>query len=189
MSIVEDDENINWDEVAEVPDTKAPIPPLVQHEVFQTSLVAAGILTKLKALPKLKLPEAPPEPPVSHEPIKILEPETPRLRVIEAGDVQIIASEERIEFLRRGQQSELVREQMDPTPMPVPQAAKVTDKTTAEMEVGRRNLARHALASVVRPRPPAEAPGTVAILSPTNVPPAFQHLLNKPVAPNKGQGY
>lgn len=186
MSIIEDDEKINWDEVAEVPDTKDPVPPLVTHHAQDIARTASSIMDKLRALPKLKLPEAPP---VSHEPIKIMEPETPRLRVIEAGDVQIIASEERIEFLRKGQQSELVREQMDPTPVPVPQAAKVTDKTTAEMEVGRRNLARHAFNSVVRPRPPAPPPDTVAILSPTNIPPAFQHFLNKPAVPDKGQGY
>lgn len=192
-TIVEDDEKINWDEVAEVKDVKPVkgevIPPLVEHQATETERTAASIMDKLKALPKLKLPEAPPEPPPSREPIKILEPEAPRLRVIHAGDVDIIASPDRIEFLRRGQPSELVREQMDPAPIPAPQAARVTDKTTAEMEVGRRNLARHALNSVVRPRPPAPPPDTVAILSPQNVPDAYQHFLNKPIVPKQGQGY
>lgn len=184
--IIEDDENINWDEVAEVPDTKAPVPPLVQHHAKDVARTAMSIMDKLKALPKLQLPEAPPP---SNEPIKLLEPETPRLRVIHAGDVDIIASEERIEFLRKGQSSELVREQMDPTPVSVQVAPKITDKTTAEMEVGRRNLARHALNSVVRPRPPAPPPDTVAILSPANIPDAYQHFLNKPAVAGKGQGY
>lgn len=187
--VIEDDEKINWDEVAETKDLgpiKGDIPPPVVYSDEVSDRIAASIIHTLKSLPKLKLPEAPPP---SREPIKLLEPEAPRLRVIHAGDVDIIASPERIEFLRTGQQSELVREQMDPTPAPVVQAVRVTDKTTAEMEAGKRNLARHTLNSVARPRPPAPPPDSVAILSPTNVPPAFQHLLNKPVVPNKGQGY
>lgn len=191
-TVVEDDEKINWDEVAEVKDLgpiKGDIPPLVEHQASDISRTATSIMDKLKALPKLKLPEAPTAPPVSNEPIKLLEPEPSRLRVIHAGDVDIIASPDRIEFLRTGQRSELVDAQNAPPVVRAPPVAAITDKTTAEMEAGRRALARHALASVAHPRPPAPPPDTVAILTPQNVPDAYQHFLNKPVVPKQGQGY
>lgn len=126
-----------------------------------------------------------PDPPVSlkKEPIKLLEPEAPKLHMVDTGDVQIIAGADRIEFLRR---EGLLPEQRFPSPKDEPrreQPLRMSLKVQQEMEAGRRTLANHqarAMAYPPQPRTQKELDRegkSVAVIDPDFHP--LQSLLRK----------
>lgn len=134
-----------------------------------------------------------PNAPVSDKPIPIMlaEPDTPNMRVIDAGGMQIISTPDRIQVVERaigrGAEPEVAAPPRD-------QPERIVNKTAAEQMMGRRALGVHEERAAMFPkaRPtPAEMKRDAL---PTPVISAgahpLQHLLSRPApAPNKGAGY
>jgi hypothetical protein len=133
----------------------------------------------------------------SPEPIKLAEdipPAHKEMRIMTIGNVDVIASPERIEYLQRNGIGEPVRMSTPVKHEPPAMPPRITDAILAEQEAGRAALARHALnAGKPRAEPSANelaAKGkTVPVYRPgvlTHV--QQRHMLNSPKA-GKGEKY
>lgn len=151
----------------------APIPPSAEEIAAAEAILARARL-------------ADPDPPVSNkqEPIKLLEPEQSNLHVVDTGDVQIIASADRIEFMRS---EGLLPEERFPSPKNEPrreQPARISLKVQQEQEAGRRTLAHHQARSIAYPKAERTAKEiaaegqSVSVIDPDFHP--LQALLRKP---------
>lgn len=119
------------------PASKGPTPDEIAH--------AQAVLAAAKALD--------PDPPVSlsKEPIKLLEPERSKYTSVDFGDMQIVASPDRIDFMR----SEGILPREVPTREEVQERrmepVRISNKVMAEQEAGRRTLAQHQMRAVTHP--------------------------------------
>lgn len=220
---LEDLPAVNWDDAADVqdtvdemPDVKAlelPVEPVpvkslafdVEHEARTAELqgeptaeqiaAAEALLARIGRGP-LSAPRTPsrgPDDPVSDrpDPINLLEPAPSRLEVIDRGDVQIIADRDTIRVVNRAMNGDT---NISRGGLPArDQPERITNKTLAEQNAGKKALGMHGDRSAMFPPIPKTPKELERERPPTEIIRAghhpMQHLLNQPKPSGGSAGY
>lgn len=153
----------------------------LQGEPTPEQIAAAEALL---ARVKRSIPVRDPDAPVSDKPIpiKMIEPDNPVLSMIDRGGIQIIATKDRIELINRLDAGEQAPQPAQRHEQPL----RITNKTMAEQEMGRRALGSHTERAQLFPRLPKTAREIARDAPPVEIIRSgqpLQHLLMR--TPNK----